>query len=117
MEACRAQLTFATADLASLAVVDRAGVVVGVVGVEWPSTDEAEISHLWVDPDHQGGGVGGLLVEHALRTARTGGARAVRVEADPGAVTFYTRVGFVTVGAVPSRSIPGRRLPLMRIAL
>ena len=35
------------------------------------------------------------------------------VEADPGAVPFYLRMGCRVIGSVASGSIPGRILPLL----
>ncbi len=117
MEACRPELTLSADDMGGLVVADIGGVAVGFVGMKTLSAEVVEISHLWVDPDRHGQGVGTLLVEQALRTARRSGARTIRVEADPDAVRFYARMGFVTVGTAPSRSIPQRRLPLMQTEL
>jgi hypothetical protein len=39
------------------------------------------------------------------------------IDADPGAVPFYERMGAVPAGLVPSGSIPGRFLPRLVVAL
>lgn len=91
------------------------GQAVGFVVVE-QSEDGCEITHLWVAPTAMRRGVGRLLVDAAVRHARTRSAAPVEVEADPNAVPFYERVGFVRTGTIPA-PMPGaaeRTLVAMR---
>jgi GNAT superfamily N-acetyltransferase len=61
-----------------------------------------------------GRGVGRALFEHALEQARRLGHRTLRIEADPNAEGFYTRMGARHVG-VTVTNIEGQRreLPLL----
>jgi ribosomal protein S18 acetylase RimI-like enzyme len=66
-----------------------------------------ELDDLFVEPDAMGRGVGRLLVEDAVSRAASAGATVVDVIANPNAVGFYERVGFVRTGEVPTRFGPG----------
>ena len=68
----------------------------------------ALLARLAVDADHQGQGVGGLLLAEALRKAMVAGeaaaARLVVVDAiDEPATRFYARHGFLAVPEYPFR--------------
>jgi GNAT superfamily N-acetyltransferase len=53
-------------------VAERGGEIAGVVGLS-----DGELKVLYVDPPHQGQGIGSALLDHAERQLRTGGhARA-----------------------------------------
>lgn len=72
---------------------------------------------LYVDPDRMGEGLGRLLFKEAVSQAKSMGATAITVVADPHAVAFYEHMGAIPIGKVPSGSIPGRTLPLLRLGL
>lgn len=58
------------------------------------------VYQLMVHPDYQGRGIGGWCLERLLEQARSEG-RALRLQcmkANPRALAFYERYGFVTVG-------------------
>ena len=112
MEACRAELTVTPADLqrASLRVAEHDGSIVGFHAV-----DDGEILWFFVAPVQMGAGVGAALFADACAVARRRGITHLRIEADPNAAPFYTRMGATQVGAAPSTSIPGRDLPLFSI--
>jgi GNAT superfamily N-acetyltransferase len=76
--------------------------------------DPAELEDLWVEPSAIGSGGGRRLFEHAVEIARTGGASALEIDADPNAVGFYERMGAVRIGETASKLIPGRMLPRLR---
>ena len=70
----------------------------GVVGfaVVVPARDGAcELDGLFVEPAAMRGGVGRALVADAAERARAEGATRMSVVANPRAVGFYERVGFV----------------------
>lgn len=75
------------------------------------------LADLWLEPSAIGRGNGRRLWEHALDNARSLGARAVELDADPHAVGFYERLGARRIGETLSPAIPGRKLPRMRIEL
>ena len=79
--------------------------------------DPAELEDLWVEPSAIGSGGGRLLFEHAVDVARSGGASALEIDADPNAVGFYERMGAVQIGETASKLIPGRTLPRLRISV
>lgn len=77
-----------------------------------------ELEHLWVSPDRIGSGAGRLLFEHAMRKASSRGAKSLRIEADPNAEGFYSRMGARRVGE-NVYEVEGQRrvLPLMVMGL
>jgi GNAT superfamily N-acetyltransferase len=79
--------------------------------------DPAELEDLWVEPSAIGSGGGRRLFEHALEVARSGGASALEIDADPHAVGFYERMGAVRIGETASKLIPGRLLPRLRMPI
>lgn len=79
--------------------------------------DPAELEDMWVEPAAMGAGHGRRLFEHAVAVARSGGATALELDADPNAAGFYERMGMEHIGETPSTLIPHRALPRMRIAL
>lgn len=109
---CKAELTLTETDLSSDQIViaedDR-----GMAGVAQISMDETGcyLEKLFVDTDRIGQGVGGVLYDWATKAARDLGAHDLIIEADPGAVPFYERMGCVHAGESKSGSIPGRTLP------
>ena len=119
LEACRQELTL-TGDQAAAARVVRAADgtargfhVLGPDGSEKPGG--GELLMLFVDPPSIGSGVGGALLDDAIRYAARLGWSALRVESDPGAEAFYVAHGARRVGTVPSGSVPGRELPLLEL--
>lgn len=79
---------------------DLVGFIMGVVSV--PST--ARVLVLVVDPDHQGRGIGGELLEEFVLRFAQGGADRVRLEVRKGnddAVRFYQGHGFQVEGELP----------------
>jgi len=75
-------------------------------------SDAFELEHMWVDPPHMGSGLGALLFEHALTTARSSGGAVLRIASDPNAEGFYRRMGARRAGDVAAQP-PGRTLPLL----
>jgi GNAT superfamily N-acetyltransferase len=69
-----------------------------------------ELDDLFVDPDAMRRGIGRALVEDVVVRAASGGAREIAVTANPDAVGFYERVGFVRGDMVPTRFRPGIRM-------
>ncbi|MDP3693425.1 GNAT family N-acetyltransferase [Bradyrhizobium sp.] len=118
LAACRTELTIHPHELqtTSLQVAERDTAVVGLVQVRVAGAD-ADLLKLFVEPALLGAGIGRLLFEWAAARAHDLGATRMTIEADPGAVPFYVRMGAHHAGSVPSQSIPGRMLPRMRMEL
>lgn len=77
-------------------------------------SDGLHLDHLWIAPHAMGRGIGRALFAHAVEETRRLGHRTLKIEADPNAESFYTRMGARRVG-VTVTSIEGQRreLPLL----
>ncbi len=110
MRACQGSLVVTEADIALgrvlVAIGDRR--IAGVARVE----PDGELGLLFVDPAAMGRGAGRMLFAAAADLARSRGARAMPILADPNAAPFYARMGARLVSQAPSDAIPGRTLPL-----
>ena len=89
--------------------------ILGVIALE-EHEEGGEIGHLWVDPEHQGRGVGSALVACAVQYARDVGWPSLRIESDPFAEPFYQSMGAKRIGDVRA-PVAGtdRTLPLLRL--
>lgn len=118
LAACRTELTIHPRELQTtiLRVAERDNAVVGLAQVKVAGAD-ADLLRLFVEPALLGAGIGRLLFEWAAARAHELGATRMTIEADPGAVPFYERMGAYKAGCVPSQSIPGRMLPRLLMEL
>ena len=118
LEACRAELTIRAEELEStaLCVAEQDGALVGIAQITVEG-DTADLQKMFVEPSAIGLGVGKALFAWALSTAKDLGARRMTIDADPGAVGFYKKMGAVEHGSAPSGSIPGRMLPRLQVEL
>ena len=112
MEACRKELTIEPCDLrsTSIAVAEKNSKIVGVAQIKVVGI-EADLLKLFVEPTTLRGGIGRTLFAWATDQATSSGASRLVIEADPGAVPFYRRMGAGDCGLAPSGSIAGRMLP------
>ena len=69
-----------------------------------------ELDGLFVEPDLWRRGVGAALVADAFDRARSSGAVRMEVIANPNALAFYQKVGFLITGHVATRFGPGLRM-------
>ena len=69
-----------------------------------------ELEDLFVDPDWMLHGIGRTLVQDAVETAREQGLTRVEVTANPHALGFYEKVGFVRNGMTRTPFGPGHRM-------
>jgi ribosomal-protein-alanine N-acetyltransferase len=94
----------------------------GYVIFNW-GAGESHLLNLCVHPQQQGGGLGRLLLEHAISKVTALGCEAMILEvrpSNPAAGAMYTRRGFVQVGRRPRyyRASEGREDALvMRLEL
>lgn len=120
LDACRAELSVRADDLTSglVVIAEVEGELAGFSRLTGPDADaRGEVDMLFVAPERIGTGVGHALFGRLRADAIARGCAALRIEADPNAVTFYEREGAVRVGEVPSASIAGRALPLLLLDL
>src|SRR5437660_617765 len=94
LDACRAELTIHADELASsaLCVAEHDGALVGVAQIVVHG-DVADLSKMFVEPSVIGLGVGKALFEWASSAAKNLGAHRLTIDADPGAVGFYRKMG------------------------
>jgi len=92
------------------------GNIAGIVALAPGGEPETlDLDKLFIDPGWIRGGVGRLLLAHAVAEARQRGARRLTIPADPNAAAFYERNGARLIGEAPSDAIPGRFVPLYEI--
>jgi GNAT superfamily N-acetyltransferase len=118
LEACREELTVAANEVTRrrAMVADRDGHVLGFTTLEGaPPT--GVLGMMFVDPRAIGQGIGRLLFEHTIAAGRDLGFTQLTIDADPNAEPFYSAMGAVRVGNVPSGSIAGRVLPQMVVTV
>ena len=70
----------------------------------------AELDALFVDPAFMRRGIGRTLVQDAFALARTRHCQRIEVTANPRAVEFYVKMGFVDERVVQTRFGPGLRM-------
>lgn len=77
--------------------------IIGVYVIKAMTADTWELMNIAVAPEHQGQGIGALLLRHAIDQARQLGAK--RLELGTGSfghqLTFYQRAGFRVVAVEP----------------
>jgi GNAT superfamily N-acetyltransferase len=75
-----------------------------------PAGDVVELDDLFVDPGWMQQGAGRALVLDAVAIARELGAGRVEVTANPHALVFYGKAGFIAGHEVQTRFGPGLRM-------
>jgi GNAT superfamily N-acetyltransferase len=77
-----------------------------------------QLDHLWIAPEWIGRGLGRVLFEHAVATARSLGATVMDIEAEPYAEPFYRHMGARRTGERIGRiEDQPRVLPLLELEL
>ena len=99
-------------DRGMVRVIEHAGEPAGFAVLLMPEHGACELDGLFVEPEQMGAGLGRALVADAIRLARERRAAAIEVIANPHAVGFYERVGFVAGEAVATRFGPAVRMRL-----
>jgi GNAT superfamily N-acetyltransferase len=80
--------------------------------------DTGILENLFVKPDFIGQGIGKLLFQHALETARRFHLKKLTLESDPNAKAFYKRMGMQQTGEKKSMLFENERvLPIMEFEL
>lgn len=75
-------------------VAERAADLAGFGDLQWP---EAEITAVYVHPEHAGAGVGAAILEHLETAARQEGLEELGLLASKNAVGFYEGAGYERV--------------------
>ena len=92
--------------------VDADGRLVGFSAVLSRENGRCELEDLFVEPDVMRLGVGRQLVHDLAERAAAAGATHVDVTANPNALGFYLRVGFVVTGETSTQFGPAPRMAL-----
>ena len=90
-------VTFAQETRCDVVIAEIDGAIVG-----WGSraAEPDYISDIWIDPDHQGRGIGRALVDHFLDEMRASGISTAKIATharNVNAIRAYERCGFVIV--------------------
>lgn len=93
-------------------VAESGGRLVGFSLVVPLDAARDELDGLFVDPDAMRAGVGRALVEDLVSSARARGVSRIEVTANPVAMPFYDRLGFVVEGVVETHFAPAPRMHL-----
>lgn len=120
LELCRPALTVSPDAVRTRPVYlaeTAGGVPAGFYALAPLSRRLADLTLMFVAPEHIGQGHGRRLWRHMAATARDNGYREVELTSDPNAAAFYARMGARRDGWAASESIPGRRLPVFRFAV
>ncbi len=107
------RISEATIRSLSVTVAERGGKPVGFSGLSHQNADTLLVDLLFVAPEAQGQGLGGLLLTRAEDHARTHGLSRLYLESDAHAGPFYEKRGFRTMATRPSEMSPGKNIPLM----
>jgi GNAT superfamily N-acetyltransferase len=91
-------------------VATCAGRLAGFAAVVPGRDGVGELDGLFVEPDLMGRGIGRRLIDDAVRIGVGGGLTRLEVTANPRALGFYERLGFVADREVPTRFGPGVRM-------
>lgn len=97
-------------------VVEEGDALLGVSSIE-DHGDHWVLENVWVDPGHQGRGIGKAIVRRALDAALAARPGVVKIVADPHAGGFYERLGARRTGSLPAPmpGAPEREVPLYEI--
>ena len=96
-------------------VVTQEAELLGFVAISMKQLD-AELEHMWVLPEYMNQGIGTMLMNQAIEFCRLNNMRALRIESDPNAKTFYEKLGAKHIGYIDSVPKP-RKLPVLIIEL
>ncbi|MEL6436070.1 MAG: GNAT family N-acetyltransferase [Pseudomonadota bacterium] len=98
-------------------VADNGKEIIAVGGIENEADDTFTVSHLYVDPNFMGQGIGAAIFAGLSALASGLGGQLLSIVSDPNAVVFYEKMGASVVGEEKSASETGRVLPLMHLPL
>jgi len=93
-------------------LAEQAGDIVGFAVLLSAVERACELDGLFVEPEHWRRGIARLLIEDTVQIAHARGATRIDVIANPEAIAFYQRVGFVEGEGAATRFGPARRMRL-----
>lgn len=94
MEACRAELTYASQQISNpnfyFYRAEQAAILLGFYGLERLSSHQMELMALFIDPPFIRQGHGQMLFQHVQATVTTHEAQTLIIQIDPNAQAFYS---------------------------
>lgn len=114
MDAFRAEQRISPATITSqlLIVAEREGRTAAFAGGEIRQ-DHFYLGFLFVAPEHQGQGLGRLLLSAIEDLSRDQEIYRILLESDPHAAPFYHHLGYRTLSERPSTMVPDQPIPMM----
>ncbi|MEH0069672.1 GNAT family N-acetyltransferase [Pannonibacter sp. Pt2-lr] len=114
MDAFRAEQRISPATITSqlLIVAEREGRMAAFAGGEMRQ-DHFYLGFLFVAPEHQGQGLGRLLLSAIEDLSRDQEIYRILLESDPHAAPFYRHLGYRTLSERPSTMAPDQPIPMM----
>jgi len=92
---------------------DHHGITIAVARFYQGEADEAQLSHMAVDPAYRGKGLGTLLISSLEELARQLGVKRLVLSSREMAIPFYRKCGFRETGEKQGRQ-PSKRLQMMK---
>jgi len=121
MDLCIDELSYSETEIVDQNFIynlaERNGDVLGFYKLENLNSETVLLEALFIDPCSIRQGIGRTLLEHALKTAKQCGAKALEAQSDLNAEPFYLAMGATITGREKSGSIKGRYLPMINIVL
>lgn len=101
INAWKRDLTITPTDLEDMRVnvAEIDNYIVGFGAIK-ENESEYEIMHLWVFPDFMTQGIGKIILQSLIKSTIPN--KPIKVESDPNAYGFYTKMGFNKVGEIQS---------------
>lgn len=99
-------------DAGCVRILVRCGRIIGFATLLPGEDRSGELEDLFVDPDYMRQGFGRALIDDAMASARKRGAVRIEVTANPNALAFYRKVGFVGEREVVMQFGHGLRMSL-----
>lgn len=97
---------------------DEGGTIFGFVCIAHDGhSTNAEIKSFFIGANQRGSGIGTKLWAKVLQRCKELHIKKLHLDSEPLSAGFYEKLGFRTIGEVPSGSIPNRVLPLMELQL
>jgi len=90
------------------------GKILGFSGMA-PVKNEYMLDHLWIEPEYIDKGIGQVLFEDAVLSAKRMGWTRFTIASDPYAEKFYLKQGAKRIGERESKIKPGFFLPLLEV--
>lgn len=90
--------------------IDPAGEIAGYLSIQHHKTQPSEIRSIFVRPEHQGRGIGSMLMEYTLERYGKNPINLYVVAGNEKAIKLYKNYGFEVINIIPDRTFYGAPL-------